>query len=118
MFFVSLSIPWPVSVAGFYGFLSVFKLDLVSLTALNCAFATTFYSKFVLTILIPIVLSAACLVSVLLGWRFISQPLNKRVWYGQCCKVLSVALFFVYPTVSKISKLNRDFALPSTHLFL
>jgi hypothetical protein len=100
LFYDQLSIPWPAEVTWLFTCMAYMNFDFFSMFSVGCV-AVNFYRQFVVVMMIPVGLVTMALMVYKVGDMFVKARVIKVVWRGFVAHKLSVALFLVYPTISK-----------------
>ena len=100
LFYDQLSIPWPSEVTWLFTCMAYLNFDFFSMFSVGCV-AVNFYKQFVAVMMIPAGLCIMALIVHRVGDMFVKARVIKTVWRGFVAHKLSVALFLVYPTISK-----------------
>jgi hypothetical protein len=101
-FQVNLSIPWPDALKDWLSLFGIVNIDFVGMAALECISPnSSYYSKFCLVMASPIIISALCMLSYIMGRTFISaSDPGWAHWKAKIIFIWSIFLFLAYPTVS------------------
>lgn len=106
MFISKLSVPWPAYVQALVGSVfGVVSIDLVSLTNFDCASQFNYFDTFTMMMVAPLCLTAMFLICLFSGMLVIKRgeagAVGRDIWKGYSMKIFSLALFALYPTLSK-----------------
>merc|ERR1711871_1068761 len=100
LFYDQLSIPWPAEITWLFTMMAYMNFDFFAMFSVGCV-AVNFYKQFVAVMMIPVGLVSMAFVVFKVGDMFVKARVIKIVWRGFVAHKLSVALFLVYPTISK-----------------